>query len=162
MIEWQGSPLIRHVHARLQPQVDRILVSCNRNREFYARFGEEVFPDLRTGYQGPLAGLEAAAQHIGSGFVMIVPCDTPRLPQNLVAQLLNPLLSAHDFQGSFARSGDRNHYLCALVQAHCLSSVSVFLDGGGRAVRHWLKEYRITAVDFESDSNAFDNINQPE
>ena len=108
---------------------------------------------------GPLAGLEAAAPHIDTDFVLVVPCDTPRLPADLVQRLLTALL-AEDLEGCHARSAGRDHYLCALLRSSCLPSVSAYLDGGGRAVRHWLAQHRVCAVEFE-DPGAFENINEP-
>lgn len=156
---WRGLPLVAHVINRLKPQVGKILISCNRNAGFYANYAETTFSDLRTGYQGPLAGLEAAARHIETEFVLIAPCDTPLLPADLVPRLLAELLSG-ERDGCYARSGDRNHYLCALLKRACLESVSSYLDDGGRTVRHWYAAQDFEAVELGEDTGAFANINQ--
>ena len=160
-IIWHELPLIAHVRNRLAPQVGKMLISCNRNADFYAGYAEATFPDLRTDYQGPMAGLEAVASHVNTDYVLIVPCDTPLLPGDLVDRLLTALL-AGGLDGCYARSGNRNHYLCALLRLSCLDSVSSYLDGGGRAVRHWYAGLNIDAVDFGDDIGAFANINEPD
>jgi molybdenum cofactor guanylyltransferase len=160
-IVWRGLPLIAHVRNRLAPQLGSIVISCNRNAKFYADYSETTFPDLRSDYQGPLAGLEAASGQVDTDFVLIAPCDTPLLPDNLVQRLLNALL-ADNVDGCYVRANGQKHYLCVLLRSHCLESVSSYLDGGGRAVRRWLAEHNITAVDFDSDDDAFLNINNPD
>lgn len=161
MIIWQGLPLIAHVRNRLAPQLGSIVISCNRNAPFYAGYSEATFPDLRSDYQGPLAGLEAASGHIHTDYVMIVPCDTPLLPDNLVQRLLAAVLAA-DIDGCYVQASGQKHYLCALLRRTCLESVSSYLDSGGRAVRRWFAEHNITAVDFAADGDAFLNINDPD
>lgn len=158
-LAWHGRPLVARVQERIAPQVGRILISCNRNEDFYAAYADLTIPDLREDHLGPLAGLEAAAPHIDTDFVLVVPCDTPRLPADLVQRLLTALL-AEDLEGCHARSAGRDHYLCALLRSACLPSVSAYLDAGGRAVRHWLAQHRVRAVEFE-DPESFDNINEP-
>lgn len=159
-ILWRGLPLIAHVRDSLAPQVGRIIISCNRNADFYADYAETTFPDLRADYQGPMAGLEAAASHVDTDYVLIAPCDTPVLPDDLVQCLLVGLLK-EDSDGCYARANDRNHYLCVLLKRSCLETVGVYLDGGGRAVRHWLAEHKITAVNFPAGCGEFQNINKP-
>lgn len=54
-----GQPMVAHVLARLRPQVDTLLINANRNPERYAGLGCQVVADHHTGFQGPLAGMEA-------------------------------------------------------------------------------------------------------
>ena len=158
---WNGKPLVAHVRDRLAPQVGRILVSCNRNADFYANYAEATFPDLRREYLGPVAGLEAAANHVDTDYVLIAPCDTPLLPLDLV-QGLSAGIRVPGSAGCYARSGDRNHYLCALLRRSCLETAGDYLDSGGRTVRHWFAELGISAVVIKGNADAFCNINRPE
>ena len=103
---------------------------------------------------------QAAATRIDTDYVLIVPCDTPLLPLDLVQGLTAELL-AHGGVGCYARSGDRSHYLCALLRRSCLDTAGDYLDGGGRAVRHWFAGQGISAVAFNGDTDAFRNINNP-
>ena len=61
-----GTPLVAHVHARLAPQVARVLISANRSLEAYATYGDRVVPDIRPGV-GPLGGLSAALDAVYDG-----------------------------------------------------------------------------------------------
>ena len=92
LINWMGRPLVAHVAERLSPQVNELYISCNRNAGEYAKFAESLIADKRENFQGPLAGIEASAAIIESGYLIVVACDTPKLPADLVDRLVTPLL----------------------------------------------------------------------
>jgi molybdopterin-guanine dinucleotide biosynthesis protein A len=82
-----GKPMLDRVIEALAPQVDGILV-CGRESPDHRCVPDRPAPDL-----GPLGGLNAALHHAaanGFGAVISVPCDTPRLPADLRAQLGEP------------------------------------------------------------------------
>lgn len=150
-----------HVAERLRPQVGRLLISCNRNGDDYASLADAIVADKRPDFQGPLAGLEAAVLHIASEFLVIVPCDMPLLPLDLARRLLTALEPGRDAADiSYAHDGERHQYLCAAIRVTILPSLGVFLDEGGRAVRHWYAQHRHTAVDFSSQAQCFANCNE--
>ncbi len=159
LLEWRGQPLAAQVIARLRPQLGPLLVSCNRNSRFYAGLADAIVKDTREDYQGPLAGLEAAAMHISTGFLVVAPCDMPLLPGDLVSRLVNAL----DCSGkaiSYAHDGERAQYLCAALRRSILPSLSGYLEGGNRAVRHWYAQHECEAVDFSDQAAAFANYNE--
>lgn len=161
LILWRGRPLVEYVAAKLRPQVDRLLVSCNRNFDQYATIAEQTIADSRGEYQGPLAGLEAARAYIDTEYLIVSPCDTPMLPDDLVPRLMPPLLrrDARHFDISYAHDGERGQYLCAALRSSCLASLSEYLDEGQRAVRHWYQRQRCIAVDFSDKPACFSNYN---
>jgi len=162
LIQWHGKPLVEHVIKRLDAQVGQLLISCNRNIPEYARFGVPVVTDLRTDFQGPLAGLEGAARLVETEFVVVVACDIPLLPPDLVPRLIAPLVQAgKDLpQLSYAHDGSRAQYLCAAMRRECLFTLGEFLEQGHRAVRDWYARHRSVMVDFSDQSDAFANFNE--
>lgn len=77
-------PLIEHVYAALEAQVDAIVVCGRRWRDWPSR------TDLPAADQGPLGGLNAALTYAGEhGFewVMTAPVDTFPLPSDLFKML---------------------------------------------------------------------------
>ena len=162
LLYWQGQPLAMHVATRLRPQVKRLLISCNRNRDFYAALAEDTVTDCRRGYLGPLAGLEASIPHVHGEFLIVAPCDTPLFPLDLVERLLAPLTASMDrpFDISYAHDGERGHYLCAAIRATVLPTLAEFLDEGQRAVRHWYARHHVTVVDFSDQRQSFANYNR--
>ncbi|MEH6593900.1 MAG: molybdenum cofactor guanylyltransferase MobA [Halioglobus sp.] len=162
LLSWQGKPLIEHVATRLSPQVDRLVISCNRNLDKYAQIGTALVQDSRADFQGPLAGIEAATPHtIDSTYTIVVACDTPLLPPDLVCRLLKPLSgeTRNAFDISYANDGERDQYLCAAIRNSCLDSLKDYLANGQRAVRHWYALQRAIAVDFSDQPGAFLNYN---
>ncbi|MEP5567879.1 MAG: molybdenum cofactor guanylyltransferase MobA [Halioglobus sp.] len=160
LIEWSGRPLIEHVYRNIASQVDDVLISCNRNGDRYAALSSIIEQDLRSDYQGPLAGLEAAAPLIVHPLLMVVPCDTPHLPENLVSTLFIALEKAPEQSVAYATTGDGGQYLCALMRTESLQSLPAFLDSGQRAVRQWYRQIGSVAVDMKEQSACFLNVNE--
>jgi molybdopterin-guanine dinucleotide biosynthesis protein A len=161
LLPWCGRPLVAHVRDRLAGQVDSLVISCNRNAGRYREWAAATVADRREGYQGPLAGIEACAEEVRGDLLIVVTCDVPRLPTQLVPRLVAQLRAQPVTDIAFAHDGRRAHYLCAALRASCLDSLTPFLDGGGRAVRDWYAERGAVAVDFSDVAPAFENVNRP-
>ncbi len=158
---WRGKPLAEHVVQGLRGEVDTVLISCNRNQEYYARLADSIIADQRPGFAGPLAGIEAAMAVLDSEFLLISPCDTPHLPGDLGARLLGALRGAGTSADiSYAHDGDRAQYLCALLRSRILDSLTRELDSGTRAVRDWYRQHQCITVDFSRQRTRFQNINR--
>lgn len=162
LLDWRGRPLIVHVAERLAPQVDRLLISCNRNFDQYAQIADLTAADGRRDFQGPLAGLEAAAASINSEYLAISACDTPAIPRDLVPRLLGALLAEKNkgMEIAFAHDGEQEQYLCAVIDCNCLASLPDHLDSGHRSVHRWYRTRRCIAVDFSDQAKCFENHNR--
>lgn len=105
--------------------------------------------------------MEAAAAIIQTELLVVVSCDTPHLPIDLVKRLIAPLsdrgADAPDI--SYAYDGIRAQYLCAALRSACLKTVTAFLDGGQRAVKDWYASRNAVAVDFSDHQAGFQNYN---
>ena len=90
---WQSSPidrLIEHAIARLQPQVDHLMINANDDPSNYAATGLPVRADPIPDFAGPLAGILAAliwAEEINAGVLITVPSDAPFFPIDLALRL---------------------------------------------------------------------------
>lgn len=160
LVDWRGEPLVAHVARRMRPQCAELFVSCNRNHARYANYGV-VVPDKITGYQGPLAGLHGAAAHIDTPLLLVCPCDVPAVPLDLAA-MLAPHLAASAHAVAYARTGDRDHYCCALLRSDSLDELTAFMAEGGRAVRAWFERVGCVAVEFSGREFEFRNLNTPD
>ena len=87
LLKLKDKPLVEWVLARIKPQVDEILISANRNLDTYATFGYPVLPDKTEGFAGPLAGIARGLLDAKHELILSTPCDTPFLPDDLVARL---------------------------------------------------------------------------
>ncbi len=159
LIEYRGRPLIEWALAALAPQVDELVISANRNLERYAAYGHRVLADTLPGYPGPLAGVLAALEVVNADWLLVAPCDTPRLPADLAARLL---AAAKRENAVLAVAEDelRVHHSCFIVRTDQRVGLAAYLASGERAVRHWQAGLASTKVRF--DAAGFANFNQPD
>ena len=88
-----GKPLLNHVIDRLVPQVDQLVI--NGDAGICGDSGYPLVEDALDGFQGPLMGLYTAinSDKLGQGtYLMMVPCDGPFIPNDLVAELHQQIL----------------------------------------------------------------------
>ena len=152
-------PMIAHVLARLAPQVDDIVINANQNLERYAAFGHRVVPDEIGGFAGPLAGLHAGLGAVTHPIAVTVPCDSPFLPEDLVARL-HAELGGNDL--AVAKTGEQPHPVFALVRRSVAQNLQAFLAGGGRKIDAWYASLKVVEVNFDDEADAFRNINTRE
>jgi molybdenum cofactor guanylyltransferase len=161
LLPFQGQVLIEPVIAALQHQVGTILISANRNLERYQAFGQPVIADMLGDYYGPLAGIATGMQAVITPYVLAVPCDAPRLPDNLVGTLWQAL-DTQQADISVAHDGTRLQPLFALLKCTLLPALLSYLDTGGRKVEAWYGQQQKTVADFSSQRDHFINLNTPE
>jgi len=159
-VELAGRPLVAHVIARLAPQVATIVINANRNTERYAALGYPVVADAIGGFAGPLAGLHAGLGTIATPFVATCPCDSPFLPDDLVARLA-AAFDAGPIDIAVARTFAQPHPVFALARRSLLPHLAQFLEGGGRKIDAWYASLPVAEVAFDDEADAFRNINTP-
>lgn len=156
-----GRPLLSHVLDRLEPQVERVLISANGDATRFAAFACEVVPDAAP--QGPLSGILATltrAAQLGASHVVSTPVDTPFLPGDLVPQLL--LAAEASPEGlSLAASADRDHPATALWPVTLAHALAAFLADGEAKVTRFTDAHHAARAPFP-DRRAFLNLNTPE
>jgi len=155
-----GQPLVNWVLNRLTPQVAEVLINANRHADVYGKLGHRVIADRIGEFAGPLAGLHVGLSEASHAFLISVPCDTPFLPEDLVARLLAPL-DDEQVDLTVARTGTRPHPVICLTRRRLLPHLSAYITSGGRKVDAWYSSLRTVEVEFP-DENAFRNINTPE
>ena len=158
LVTLQKNPLIAHVIARLQPQVDELLINTNREIANYQSFGYPVLQDETDDFLGPLAGFLLGLKHAKHDYVLTVPCDSPLLPLDLAERLLNGMTAALADIAVASSDGDTHHVFC-LMKKSVLPSLTAFLEQGERKVSAWQKSQKNIEVDFSDNSDGFINLN---
>jgi molybdopterin-guanine dinucleotide biosynthesis protein A len=153
-------PMVQHVIERLGPQVDGILLNVNQDHETFEQFGLPLVSDAVGGFAGPLAGLHAGMSRAATPWILTAPCDSPFLPTDLTARLMQAAMQA-DADLAVVSSGGRAQPVFALARCTLLENLTEFLGAGGRKIDAWYAPLRGVEVDFE-DQDAFRNINTPE
>lgn len=161
MVEFRNMPLIEHVLHRIAPQVDALVINANRNLDFYAASGLPVVPDERLDFAGPLAGIEASLSKAPTPLALIVPCDTPFLPTDLVTRMID-VMHKEQADAVIPDDGEREQPLICLMKTSLKDSISRVLDANCPKVRDWLALQNLAWADFSDQPEAFANINDAE
>ena len=168
---FRGTTMIAHVLQRLSPQVDTVAINANRNLpQYQAAAGADtvVMPDRMSGFEGPLAGLQAGLHYCATELLLTAPCDSPFLPADLAARLYAALESEDaDLAVAVTMEADEQeggapyrqpHPVFSLLKASLLPQLEAYLATGARRVEGWHKSLRVAEVMFD-DASAFRNIN---
>lgn len=161
LVELNSQPMIKHAIDRIKPQVNQILINANRNQSRYAEFGYPVISDEDTGYLGPLAGMITAMGNTQADYLLVVPCDCPLLPTDLVSRMLAQVES-QGAELAVASDGKREQPVVLLLKPSLRDSMKAFLDAGERKIDFWYAKHDCVVTDFSDQANAFVNVNTPE
>ncbi|SFH46411.1 molybdenum cofactor guanylyltransferase MobA [Modicisalibacter xianhensis] len=154
-----GRPLIEHVLRRYQQQVSQVLISANRSLAAYRELGAEVVTDREEGYQGPLMGIWSGLCAASTPWVLVVPCDSPALPADLIPRMLSGI-AGNDI--AMAHDGERAHPVVALMRRCLAGDLGEALSDGERKVQRWYARHALCTVDFSDCPEAFANLNTPD
>jgi len=155
---FRGKRLVDHVYERLAPQVGGIIINANQNQEEYRSFGVRVVSDAIGGFAGPLAGFHAGLSVSKRPFLASVPCDSPFLPEDLIARLY-ARIDETGAELAVAKTGDQPHPVFSLMRRGVLDHLADFLKEGGRKIDAWYATLNVVEVAFDDEAQAFSNIN---
>jgi molybdopterin-guanine dinucleotide biosynthesis protein A len=158
LIELNGSPMVQYVLDAIVPQVHRIIINANRNREIYAHYGHEVISDEFEGFFGPLAGMASCMRNVATPFMVTAPCDSPFVPGDLVRRLYVQMIKK-DADISVAHDGQRIQPVFVLLKTSLLDSMLGFLNRGERKIDKWFEQHKLAITDFSDKPDTFININ---
>lgn len=154
-----GTPLWQHVASSLTNQVERVVLSANRNLDRYRASGLIVIEDTLDNFPGPLAGMLAVMQQTAASWFLFCPCDTPGIPSDLAARLAS---ERKDAPVVWVTDGERDHPTIALVHRQVIPQLTAYLASGERRVMVFMRQVGGHAVDFSDCRSAFININTPD
>lgn len=163
-----SATLVDAVIARVKDQVAPLALNVSQADlpAYRARYSN-VFPliaDSLPAGTGPLAGIVAGLDWAASldstpQWLATFPCDTPFLPEDLVARLL---AASRPGCPVAAEEGQRLHGVCALWPIACLGKLREGVQSGRlRSVFGALEDLNGTRCAL-GDSNAFLNVNTPD
>lgn len=157
LVEFAGAPLVSWAIRCLRPHVGEVLVSANRHLEQYAAVADRVVEDIEAGFHGPLMGIYSGLRAARSEWVVIVPCDSPLLPDDLVARLARVVETGADI--AIADDGERRHPVVAMMRQALHRDLGLALASGERKVGRWYARHECRPVDVSDCAEAFTNLN---
>lgn len=171
--------------APLPARLTAIGITANRHAEAYRALLAQCAPVLHEGvalatptgvlpddtdlpeHSGPMAGILTALRHSSTDWVLVMPCDTPRLPRDLWPRLLDAALQHHaDIAIPFTRDaaaladsdGARYHWVCALMRRQVLERLQGAFVNGERKMGRWTQAQPWVGVCFTPETD-FQNMN---
>jgi len=154
---YRGKPLIMHVLNSIAPQVSDIVISANRHIEAYEDLGYKVVSDGNNDFDGPLKGVAQALPFCKHNKVLVITCDMPFLPTNLLT--LFDVSSPIKLQ---VISVNQRKQLCFIMDKRLKTSLFNYVQLGNNRVMQWLVLNDCQEIEYLGDDNAFNNLNNPE
>jgi molybdenum cofactor guanylyltransferase len=160
LVEFDGLPLIAHVHEIVKRNVNHVFISANRNTKQYSIYGKVIVDDLKD-FQGPLAGISKALKVCSTDYLLVLPCDSPLVDAELIDGLINKM-GQKNADICVAHDGSIMHATFAMMKTNLSSSLEHFLDEGGRKMAHWYRQQNLERVDVSDRLEVLTNLNKPE
>ncbi|WP_458525882.1 molybdenum cofactor guanylyltransferase MobA [Onishia taeanensis] len=148
--------LIEHARRCLEGRVAEVLINANRHLDEYRALGDRVIGDREGGYQGPLMGIWSGLEAAKTPWVLVVPCDSPALPDDLVERMIAGI-DAADI--AVAHDGEREHPVVALIRRDLAADLGGALADGERKIDRWYARHACRRVDFSDCPATFANLN---
>jgi molybdopterin-guanine dinucleotide biosynthesis protein A len=161
---FRGMPLAMNALFRLQPQVGETMINANRNLSAYESMGVPVWPDALPDYPGPLAGFLAGLERCETPYLVVVPCDTPLFPEDLVERLGEAFDDeTTEIAVAATREGGelQAQPVFCMMRSTLMESLVRFVTAGQRKIDRWTAQHATRLVEF-ADAAAFANANTSE
>lgn len=161
LIEWLGEPLIAHLQRKVRPLTDDLIISCNRNRERYAGFADELVMDDEGDFPGPLAGIRAGLKAARHTHLLVLPCDVPRID----TALLEAMLTTADLQREkplMLRHGEHWEPLLCVIPVALLPAFEAAWNAGERSPGRVMRSLGAVALQCPDNDPRLANLNTPE
>ena len=156
-VTWQGHALIEHMQRVVRPLTDDLIISCNRNHERYQHLTDQLVSDPNQDFTGPLIGILSALKVARHEYLMVLPCDAPRIDQALLQQLYQ---QAGERPALFMHQG---HWqpLFSIIATAQLSALEQLWQAGERSPKHALLQLNPVAIHCAADEHRLANFNDP-
>jgi molybdopterin-guanine dinucleotide biosynthesis protein A len=154
-----GLPLVAHVAQRFDGHVAELLINANRNADAYGLLADRVIADAEDGFKGPLMGIYSGLRAAKTPWLLVAPCDSPALPDDLVARMVAGI-GEHDIGVAF--DGERLHPVVALLRTSLADDLAATLGEGERKIDRWYARHAWCKVDMSDCPDAFANLNTEE
>jgi len=156
-----GRPLIVYALEALRPLCSQVLINANRSHQAYQHFDQPVIADSMPGFHGPLAGILSAMQAAGTEYLLVSPCDCPRLQSQTLARLLTALVK-EEVDIAIAHDGKRLHPVVMALRNRLADDLADWLAAGRHKIDTWAQRHPWRPVDCSEMAEQFININTPE
>jgi molybdopterin-guanine dinucleotide biosynthesis protein A len=161
LLPWHGEPLIAHLHRKTRELSDDLIISCNRNLEKYAPYADQLVHDDEGDFPGPLAGIRAGLKAARHGFLLVLPCDVPRIDAALLHDM-RETARQHPDKPLMLRHGEHWEPLLCIIPAALLADFEKAWNEGERSPGRLMRKLGATALQCPENDPRLANLNTPE
>ena len=161
LLQWQGEPLIAHLHRRTRALSDDLIISCNRNPERYALYADQLVHDDEGGFPGPLAGIRAGLKVARYPSLLVLPCDVPQIDSSLLDSMLSEA-SQHPDKPLMVRHGEHWEPLLCVIPVALAPAFEQAWSEGERSPGRIMRALHTTALQCPANDIRLANLNTPE
>jgi molybdenum cofactor guanylyltransferase len=160
LLAWQGLPMVEHLQRLGRPLTNDLIISCNRNFARYGALADQVIADGGSGYAGPLAGIRMGLRVMRESWLLVLPCDLPRLDLALLNQMRQG--AAHTQRPLLLQQGEQAVPLPCIVPRSSLATLEKAWAQGERSPRRWLQQQGAARLHCAVDDPRLYNFNTPD
>ncbi|MEN5034780.1 molybdenum cofactor guanylyltransferase MobA [Pseudomonas sp. TWI929] len=160
LIDWQGEPLVAHVHRVVRPLSDDLVISCNRNQDAYRAYADQLVGDAEVDFPGPLAGVIAGLKVARHEWVVVQACDAPLVDRALIEDLLR-VAAVHDC-AAMVRQGGYWQPMFSVLPRRVLPVLEQAWAEGERSLQKSLLRDEVVALECAEGDRRLSNFNSPE
>ncbi|RCL21386.1 molybdenum cofactor guanylyltransferase MobA [Pseudomonas sp. AFG_SD02_1510_Pfu_092] len=160
LIDWQGEPLVAHVHRVLRPLTDDLVISCNRNQDAYRAYADQLVGDVEADFPGPLAGVIAGLKVARHDWLVVLACDAPLVERALIEDLLR--LAAASDSAAMVRQGGYWQPMFSVLPRRLLPVLEQAWAAGERSLQKALLREAVQALECAAGDRRLSNFNSPE
>ena len=161
LLPWQGEPLIAHLHRRTRAMSDDLIISCNRNRERYALYADQLVHDDEGDFPGPLAGIRAGLKAAKHSFLLVLPCDVPQIDADLLDSM-RETASLQPHTPLMIRHGEHWEPLLCVIPLALAPAFEQAWSEGERSPGRLMRSLHAIALQCPADDPRLANLNTPE
>lgn len=161
LLRLAGIQLVERGIRILEPLVDQVVISANRNISQYESLGCPIITDTSDSYEGPLAGLQQALNATKGTAIFVLPCDAPLFTKEMAHRLIETFQQGRH-AAVVAHDGARLQPLFGIFSVNTRESLNAYIESGHRKVESWVRSLSYQAVDFSGEADSFMNINTKE
>jgi molybdopterin-guanine dinucleotide biosynthesis protein A len=140
---------------------DDLIISCNRNQQRYAELADQLVCDREQDFPGPLAGIRAAVEVARHPWLLVLPCDAPRIDRPLL-EALHRIATAHPERPAMVCRGSQWEPLFCMIPTCLAPDLERAWQAGERSVRRILLEFEPRALQIGEGDPRMANLNSPD
>jgi len=153
----QGKPMIQHLTEKFHNKVARLIINANADSDRYLNFADAVVADTLDDFQGPLAGILAGMQNAETCYMLVLPCDVPMVPGDVISMLSTAM--QQDTDVAVVSLQHRLQPVCLLLRTDLVQNLQTALSQGTRKAEDWVRSLRFVQVDDTNREQCYMNVN---